>query len=125
MKALFSDRNASDIFATPKPVRFLQRVLEVATDKDSLVLDSFAGAGTADYAVPKQNAEDGGTRKFILIEMDDTIARDVTSKRVKRVTMGYIGTGDSPLLGIPTKGAPSTGSTTASLRTNRWRAAMC
>ncbi|MGE0811464.1 MAG: site-specific DNA-methyltransferase [Immundisolibacter sp.] len=74
---------------TPKPSRLIQRLLQIATDKDSLVLDSFAGSGTTAHAVLKQNAEDGGNRRFILVEMDDAIARNVTAERVRRVAQGY------------------------------------
>ncbi|MGB5064900.1 MAG: site-specific DNA-methyltransferase, partial [Candidatus Competibacter sp.] len=52
-------------------------------------LDSFAGSGTTGHAVLKQNAEDGGKRRFILVEMDENIARNVTAARVKRVASGY------------------------------------
>ena len=60
-------------FDTPKPTRLIQRILQIATDKDSLILDSFAGSGTTGHAVLKQNAEDGGNRRFILVEMDEVI----------------------------------------------------
>lgn len=76
-------------FETPKSVGLIQRILQIATDKDSLVLDSFAGSGTTAHAVLKQNAEDGGNRRFILVEMDNTIAQTVTAERVKRVATGY------------------------------------
>ncbi|EQD26258.1 DNA methylase N-4/N-6 domain protein, partial [mine drainage metagenome] len=76
-------------FATPKPSLLIQRILQIATDADSLVLDSFAGSGTTGHAVLKQNAEDGGQRRFILVEMDENIARTVTAERVKRVATGY------------------------------------
>jgi len=69
--------------------RLIQRILQIASDKDSLILDSFAGSGTTGHAVLKQNAEDGGKRGFILVEMDDGIARNVTAERVKRVASGY------------------------------------
>jgi site-specific DNA-methyltransferase (adenine-specific)/adenine-specific DNA-methyltransferase len=52
-------------------------------------LDSFAGSGTTAHAVLKQNSEDGGNRKFILVEMDEKIARNVTAERVRRVAQGY------------------------------------
>jgi site-specific DNA-methyltransferase (adenine-specific)/adenine-specific DNA-methyltransferase len=74
---------------TPKPKRLIQHLLNIATGKDSLVLDSFAGSGTTAHAVLKQNAEDGGNRRFILVEMDDNIAQNVTRERVKRVAEGY------------------------------------
>ena len=83
------DFGLEDVFSTPKPTRLIQRILQIATDKDSLILDSFAGSGTTGHAVLKQNLEDGGTRKFILVEMDRTIAKDVTAERVKRVSHGY------------------------------------
>ncbi len=70
-------------------LRLIQRILQIATDKDSIVLDSFAGSGTTGHAVLKQNAEDGGSRRFILVEMDDNIARTVTAERVRRVANGY------------------------------------
>ncbi len=74
---------------TPKPSRLLQRILQIATDKDSLILDSFAGSGTTGHAVLKQNRQDGGNRKFILVEMDGNIAPNVTAERVRRVAKGY------------------------------------
>ena len=76
-------------FTTPKPTRLIQRILQIATNKDDLILDSFAGSGTTAHAVLKQNAEDGGNRRFILVEMEATIAQNVTAERVKRVSQGY------------------------------------
>ena len=87
-EVLFNVSSASD-FATPKPAQLIQRILQIATDKDSLILDSFAGSGTTGHAVLKQNTEDGGSRRFILVEMDDGIARTVTAERVRRVATGY------------------------------------
>jgi site-specific DNA-methyltransferase (adenine-specific)/adenine-specific DNA-methyltransferase len=78
-----------DYFATPKPTRLIQRILQIAADKDGLILDSFAGSGTTGHAVLKQNAADGGTRRFILVEMDERIAANVTAERVKRISQGY------------------------------------
>lgn len=88
----------SESFATPKPVKLLQRILQVATDKDSIVLDSFAGSGTTAHAVLKQNAEDGGERKFVLVEMED-YADTLTAERVRRVIRGE---GGQPFLGKET-----------------------
>lgn len=80
---------SEDVFITPKPSRLVQRVLQIATDNDSLILDSFAGSGTTAHAVLRQNAEDGGNRRFILVEMEQQIARNVTAERVRRVAQGY------------------------------------
>ncbi len=87
-EVLWDVPSASD-FATPKPAQLIQRILQISTDEDSLILDSFAGSGTTGHAVLKQNAADGGTRRFILVEMDDKIATNVTAERVKRVSQGY------------------------------------
>ncbi len=74
-------------FENPKPTRLLRRILGLVADKESLVLDSFAGSGTTAHAVLAQNAEDGGNRRFILIECED-YADTVTAERVRRVIKG-------------------------------------
>jgi hypothetical protein len=53
------------------------------------VLDTFAGSGTTAHAVLKLNEQDGGNRQFVLVEMDENIAKSVTAKRNKRVIEGY------------------------------------
>ena len=75
-------------FDTPKPVRLIERILQIASDPDSIILDSFAGSGTTAHAVLNMNKADGGRRKFILIEMMD-YADNITAERVKRVVHGY------------------------------------
>jgi site-specific DNA-methyltransferase (adenine-specific)/adenine-specific DNA-methyltransferase len=77
------------VFAFPKPTAVIQRVVSYCAPPGCLVLDSFGGSGTTAHAVLKQNAEDGGNRRFILVEMDENIARKVTAERVKRVATGY------------------------------------
>ena len=59
-----------------------------ATDKNSIILDSFAGSGTTAHAVLNLNKQDGGNRKFILVEMED-YAETITAERVRRVISGY------------------------------------
>lgn len=78
-------------FPTPKPTRLIKRVLQLTTNKDSLVLDSFAGSGTTGQAVLELNRDDGGRRKFVLIELEKDIAQTVTAKRLKKVIEGYEG----------------------------------
>lgn len=75
-------------FDTPKPTRLIERILWIATDNNSIVLDSFAGSGTTAHAVLNMNKADGGNRKFILVEMMD-YADSITAERVKRVIDGY------------------------------------
>jgi adenine-specific DNA-methyltransferase len=84
-------------FQTPKPSKLVERILQIASDKNSIILDSFAGSGTTAHAVLNLNKQDGGNRKFILIEMED-YANDITAERVKRVAKGY-GTGAKAVAG--------------------------
>jgi len=74
---------------TPKPTRLIERVLQIATNTGDLVLDSFAGSGTTGHAVLKMNSKDGGTRRFILVEIGAYDARTITAERMKRVIGGY------------------------------------
>lgn len=74
-------------FDSPKPVSLIKRILQLSTDKDSIILDSFAGSGTTAHAVLALNKEDGGNRKFILVECED-YADKITAERVRRVIKG-------------------------------------
>lgn len=85
MLAIFDGKATFD---TPKPHRLLEFILTVAGEKDTLVLDSFAGSGTTANAVLNMNKADGGHRKFILVEMED-YADSITAERVRRVIRGY------------------------------------
>ena len=75
-------------FQFPKPVELLEYILQFATNHDSIILDSFAGSGTTAHAVLNLNKQDGGNRKFILVEMED-YAENITAERVRRVIKGY------------------------------------
>ena len=90
---IFGDGKA---FSFPKPRKLLELFVGLVTNKDSLILDSFAGSGTTAHAVLAQNKADGGTRRFITIEMDEAICRDVTAQRIRKAIEGY---GDTPSLG--------------------------
>jgi adenine-specific DNA-methyltransferase len=85
IQLLFGTQTA---FPTPKPTRLISRIFQIATSKNSIVLDSFAGSGTTAHAILNLNKADGGNRKFILIEMED-YASTITAERVKRVIDGY------------------------------------
>lgn len=58
-------------FDTPKPTRLLERIVEIATDQDSIVLDFFSGSATTAHSVMMKNASDGGRRKFILAQIGE------------------------------------------------------
>ena len=77
---------------TPKPIALVERVLQLGADEDALVLDSFAGSGTTAHAVLKANANDGGTRRFILVE-GENYADTLTAERVRRAIEGYAWSG--------------------------------
>jgi DNA modification methylase len=81
-------------FDTPKPVRLLRRVLLLGTEKDSLVLDSFAGSGTTGHAMLELNKSDGGHRRFILVEMEEDVCRNVAAQRLSRAIKGFAPRGD-------------------------------
>ena len=89
LRAMFGNE---DIFATPKPIKLLERVLEIGADENALILDSFAGSGTTAHAVLKANAKDNGTRQFILVE-GEAYADTLTAERVRRAINGYAWSG--------------------------------
>lgn len=75
-----------DIFSFPKPTTLIEFVLKLSGNNSATILDFFAGSGTTGHAVMKLNAEDGGSRKFILCtNNENNICRDVTYERIKRV----------------------------------------
>jgi adenine-specific DNA-methyltransferase len=63
------------VFDNPKPIQLIKRVLEHASQSDSLVLDFFAGSGTTGHAVMAMNAADSGQRKFILVQLPEMLDR--------------------------------------------------
>jgi adenine-specific DNA-methyltransferase len=76
-------------FDTPKPTKLIKRILELTTSGADIILDSFSGSGTTGHAVLDLNKEDGGNRKFIMVEMEDKVAKDITAERVKRAIKKY------------------------------------
>jgi len=83
-------------FDNPKPVRLIGALMSIFSNKDSLVLDSFAGSGTTAHAVLALNREDRGNRKFILVECEN-YADQTTAERVRRVIKGVPNTKDESL----------------------------
>lgn len=86
-KELYSILGTSVQFDNLKPSKLLKRIFQIATNPNSIILDSFAGSGTTAHAVLDLNKQDGGNRKFILVEMED-YANDITAERVRRVIKG-------------------------------------
>jgi site-specific DNA-methyltransferase (adenine-specific)/adenine-specific DNA-methyltransferase len=89
--AVLDFESSDDVFITPKPTRIIERVLQIASNPGDLVLDSFAGSGTTGHAVLKLNAAnpDQPPRRFIMVEVEDKVATEVTRERVCRVAEGY------------------------------------
>lgn len=63
------------VFDTPKPTPYIKRMLEISTHKDSIILDFFSGSATTANAVMILNAEDGGNRKYILVQAPEKVAK--------------------------------------------------
>lgn len=86
---IFSDYEEANLrLHAPKPIGLVRRVIEIATKSNSIVLDSFAGTATTAHAVLEANHRDGGSRRFILVEMED-YADSLTGERVRRAINGY------------------------------------
>ena len=88
LRSVFEDKV---VLQFPKPVKLVERLVYLMTRNEpgALILDSFAGSGTTGQAVLNLNKQDRGNRRFILVEIDSQIARDITSERVRRVAEGY------------------------------------
>jgi len=95
-------KSSDDVFITPKPTRLIERILQISTSPGDLVLDSFAGSGTTGHAVLKLNQAkpDQEPRRFILVEMEPDISRNVTAERVRRVADGYTSTKGQQVEGL-------------------------
>jgi adenine-specific DNA-methyltransferase len=86
LKRIFDGKK---VFENPKDHEVISRLIKYVADKDSLILDSFAGSGTTGHAVLEANKADGGSRRFILVEMDQNISQSITGERLSRVIKGY------------------------------------
>jgi adenine-specific DNA-methyltransferase len=93
------------VFDNPKPVKLMKRVLEHATDRSSLVLDFFAGTGTMAQAVLELNAEDGGTRRFIAVQVPEECAPRSAAFKAGFATIADIGKERIRRAGVATSNA--------------------
>jgi adenine-specific DNA-methyltransferase len=80
----------SKVFDNPKPVQLMKRVLEHATTVDSIVLDFFAGSGSMAHAILEKNAEDGGERRFIMVQVDEETPDDSTAHKAGYNTIAEV-----------------------------------
>ena len=77
----FRDLMGQSVFTNTKPLRYMNRFLQIGSEKDSLILDFFSGSATTAHAVMQLNAEDGGKRKFIMVQLPE--ATDEKSEAYK------------------------------------------
>ena len=78
----------AEVFDNPKPPELIKHLISISCDDSDLVLDSFAGSGTTAQAVLELNRKSGGKRKFILVELENKVANDITAERARRVIKG-------------------------------------
>ena len=79
------------VFDTPKPTPYIKRMLELSTKKDSVILDFFSGSATTANAVMTLNAEDGGSRKYILVQVPETTAGNSNAAKAGYTNICEIG----------------------------------
>jgi adenine-specific DNA-methyltransferase len=85
---ILSSMFGGKVLQHPKPPSLIEFIVDISTNENDIVLDSFAGSGTTAQAVLNLNKLHGGSRKFILIELED-YAGNITAERVKKVIEGY------------------------------------
>ena len=107
LKALFEGKA---VFDTPKPLKLLHRMIQLFTDTESFVMDFFAGSCVTAHAVLDANNQDGGTRRFIMVQLPEPTGRDdfptiadIGKERIRRASAklkeadkGKLPTGEAP-----------------------------
>jgi len=88
VKKLF---NGVKIFDFPKSLNMIKKIIEMGTNKNSIILDFFSGSGTTAHAVMKLNSEDGGNRKYICVQIPEKIAEDKVAFKEGYKTIDEIG----------------------------------
>ena len=82
---------APKVFSTPKPLRLMNRILEVASTPNSLVIDFFAGSGSFGHAVILKNSTDNSNRRFILIQLPEILSLDDADQRIPAAFCDSVG----------------------------------
>ena len=76
---------------SPKPLRLLERIIQIGTDKDAIIVDFFAGSGTTGHAVMNQNVVDGGQRRYIAVQLPEQIDSTRSNQRIAADYLDSIG----------------------------------
>lgn len=79
------------VFDFPKPVDLLLRVVQISCEKDSVIVDFFGGSSTTAHAVMQKNSEDGGNRKFILVQWQEECKPDSEAAKAGYKTINEVG----------------------------------
>ena len=82
---------ADKVFPQPKPIRLVKYLLQLANDADAIVLDFFAGSGTTGQAVMEQNLEDGGSRRYLLVQLPEPISKENNGQAITAAFLEEIG----------------------------------
>ena len=82
---------SNKVFDFPKPIGVLQKMIQIASDSDSLILDFFSGSGTTAQAIMEMNKEDGGNRKFILVQIPEETPDGSEAKKYGFSTISELG----------------------------------
>lgn len=88
---VFKDLFGNMIFDNPKPLELIKQILIVSSDSDSLILDFFSGSATTAHAVMQLNAEDGGNRKYICVQLPEETPKDSPASKAGYNTICEIG----------------------------------
>ena len=88
IKELFDGKQ---VFETPKPINLVKGILEIAAPKECIVADFFGGSSTTAHAVMKKNSEDGGNRKFILVQLQEECKPDSEAAKAGYKSIDEIG----------------------------------
>lgn len=88
VKAIFDDEK---VFDFPKPVSYIKQMLLIGSDKESLVMDFFSGSGTTAHAIMQQNSDDGGSRRYIMIQLPEATGADSGAAKAGYSTICEVG----------------------------------
>lgn len=79
------------VFDNPKPVGLLERIIQLGSSKDAIILDFFSGSATTAHAIMKLNAEDGGKRKFIMVQLPEDTTDGSLARKAGYMSIPEIG----------------------------------
>lgn len=88
IRKLFDDKK---VFETSKPIGLIEKILKISIKSNDIILDFFSGSATTAHAVMQLNAEDGGNRKFILVQLPEATKADSEARRAGYETIDQIG----------------------------------